>query len=192
MLMIKVQLDGTEVTQILDIVDSDDKLASIEQEYQRNLVSNSVDDSIIDAINSKSNEERTESDLNKLALRQRIENNRDDELKDFYDNYLIFVPDHNSNITSDEFDEPFTYYEKGEDNKIYQRWSVEKNNTSRIKERIQSLKEDLLSTDYMIIKAYEAKIALSDAPYTTDELETIIQRRQATRNRINELEELLK
>ena len=64
-------------------------------------------------------------------------------------------------------------------------------NLGLINDKIQFLKSELGSTDYKIIKAYEAKLSMSDAPYTQDELDKIIAERQALRDKINELEGLL-
>ena len=72
-----------------------------------------------------------------------------------------------------------------------QKWRKCENNVGLINEKIQLLKSELSSTDYKIIKAYEAKLSMSDVPYTQDELDVIIAERQALRDKINELEGLL-
>jgi hypothetical protein len=190
--MLKVKVSDTDVNQILDMVDSDEKLSTMRQEYELNLVENSVDDSVINVILKKKEEKRTFSDLKKIILRKQIDDAYTAQLDDFNNNYVEFVPDHNHDVELEEFDNPRTYYEKGEDGKIYQRWTVEKNNKSLIKDKINSLKDELSSTDYKIIKAYEAKVTLSDSPYSAEELEEIVQQRQAIRDKINELEELIK
>lgn len=54
----------------------------------------------------------------------------------------------------------------------------------KIRREVESLKDDLASTDYQIIKCYEASLAGEDLPYDVKELHSA---RQAIRDRINEL-----
>lgn len=111
---------------------------------------------------------------------------------DIYENkYLEFIPSPNT-LEMGEFDDASTFYEKGEDGKIHQNWILNKNNRSKIQDKIAELKTELSGTDYIIIKAYEAKLSMSDTPYSQEQLEKITQERQALRDRINELEELIK
>ena len=56
---------------------------------------------------------------------------------------------------------------------------------------IDSLKKKLSSTDYMIIKTYEAKINNEDAPYSSDRMDEVMEERKNYRKKINELELLL-
>lgn len=77
------------------------------------------------------------------------------------------------------------------ENEIIEKWNVQID-VSKVNKKIKKLKDSLASTDFIIIKAYEAKLSMSDAPYSQEQLEKITQERQALRDRINELEELIK
>ncbi|MCC8034898.1 MAG: hypothetical protein LIO77_03055 [Rikenellaceae bacterium] len=57
--------------------------------------------------------------------------------------------------------------------------------TQKVFREIQSLKDQLTSSDYKVIKCYEASLTRAALPYDIDELHS---QRQAIRNRINELE----
>ena len=60
-----------------------------------------------------------------------------------------------------------------------------------LREAISELKSNLSSTDYMIIKTYEAKINNEDAPYSSDRMDEVMEQRKNYREKINELESLL-
>ena len=61
-----------------------------------------------------------------------------------------------------------------------------------INEIINENKQHLSSTDYIIIKAYEAKVMMQDAPYSDEFMTKTTEERQKIRDEINRLEELLK
>lgn len=58
-------------------------------------------------------------------------------------------------------------------------------NINEINQKINSLKIDLESTDYMIIKCYEATLLDEEMPY---DYENLIEKRKAWRDEINNLE----
>lgn len=60
--------------------------------------------------------------------------------------------------------------------------------TQRILSRINQLKETLESTDYKVIKCYEASLVGDELPYDINELHA---ERQAQRDKINELQKKL-
>lgn len=60
---------------------------------------------------------------------------------------------------------------------------------SGIQDKIDKLKTELAETDYIIIKAYEASLVKTEVGY---DMNTIHTTRQSIRNKINELELLLK
>ena len=62
-------------------------------------------------------------------------------------------------------------------------------NKNKIQENIILLKQQLADTDYKVIKNMEAQLANEELPYDSV---TLHAERQALRNKINELEELLK
>ncbi len=71
--------------------------------------------------------------------------------------------------------------------KIVQSWTLKVDPVS-ISERIDALKKELSSSDYMIIKCMEASLMGEEMPYDLDEIHA---NRQAIRDEINSLEELL-
>lgn len=60
--------------------------------------------------------------------------------------------------------------------------------TQKVLRKIQSLKDQLTSSDYKVIKCYEASLTRTVLPYDIDELHS---QRQELRDRINELEATL-
>ena len=67
------------------------------------------------------------------------------------------------------------------DNKIYQYWTILKDNQAIINE----LKEKLSKSDYKVIKCMEAKLTEAVLPY---DIESLHLERQQFRDKINELE----
>lgn len=65
---------------------------------------------------------------------------------------------------------------------------IKKEDIQAVKKEISVLKEQLTDTDYQVIKCYEASLLGEVMPYNVTEL---INSRQAARNKINHLEELL-
>lgn len=61
------------------------------------------------------------------------------------------------------------------------------NSPEKVTAEIDRLKEELTSTDYQIIKSYEYTLTDQPLPY---DISTLHAKRQAIRNRINELEQL--
>lgn len=72
---------------------------------------------------------------------------------------------------------------------IYEKTWVKEKNVLLIKNKILSIKQQLSDTDYKVIKNMEAQLVNEELPYDSVTLHT---ERQALRDKINELEELLK
>ena len=86
-----------------------------------------------------------------------------------------------------EFDSVMPYYiQKGDI--IYQKWELNKGSEAKILQKINDLKNKLSSSDYKMMKCYEASLIGATSPY--DE-KTLISERQSIRDEINRLEELL-
>ena len=83
-------------------------------------------------------------------------------------------------------------YVEVKDNIVHQRFKIVKNTVRKLNAAIESLKERLSSTDYIIIKSYEAKVMMQDAPYSDEFMTKTTEERQKIRDEINRLEELLK
>lgn len=187
--MLKARLN--EEGNLSEIIDYDLKVSELNESKKIELVRLSIDDEVMGVISRKNESRRTIADLKKIVLREKVDKKYDELLKKLDDEFMEFIPQHQHNLELGEFDEAETYISVV-GNKIYQKWRKVEKNSGLIQEKIQLLKLELGSTDYKIIKAYEAKLSMSDAPYTQNELDKIIAERQALRDRINELEEMLK
>ena len=186
--MLKARLN--EEGNLSEIIDYEAKIFELNESKKLELVQLSIDDEVMGVISRKNESRRTIADLKKIVLREKVDKKYNELLKKLDDEFIEFIPQHKHNLDLGEFDEAETYISV-EGNKIYQRWRKCENNLGLINDKIQFLKSELGSTDYKIIKAYEAKLSMSDAPYTQDELDKIIAERQALRDKINELEGLL-
>lgn len=176
---------------VSDVINYDEVVSQLKKEFELKCIQNSVDDAVINVILKKREEKRTFADLQKIILRKEIEDDFNNQMKLYNEDYIEFIPSRH-NFELGEFDEVSTFFEKGEDGKIYQRWTLIKNAKSKITNKIERLKKQLTETDYIVIKSYEAKLSMSDAPYSQDKLDKIIQERQSIRDEINRLEELIK
>lgn len=176
---------------VSDFIDYEKVVDELKKEFKLKCIQNSVDDDVMSVILRKREEKRTFSDLKKIILRKELEDDFNERIDVYENKYLEFIPASNT-LEMGEFDDASTFYEKGEDGKIHQHWVLNKNNRSKILDKITELKSVLSETDYVIIKAYEAKLSMSDVPYSQEQLDKIVQERQALRDRINELEDLIK
>lgn len=90
------------------------------------------------------------------------------------------------------FDDNIEYlhsYIKIEDDETYKKIYVIIKDKEKITNRISHFKQQLSDTDYKVIKNMEAQLTNEELPYDSVTLHT---ERQALRDKINELEELLK
>ena len=188
--MLKAKLNEDKKT-IYEVIDYEVKLSQIDKDYKLSLIENSVDDETINAILSKAENKRTVSDLRKIVLRQNIDSAYKSNKENLETDYLEFQADDFRSLELGEYDEMEAYVEV-KDNIVHQRFKIVKNTTRKLNAAIESLKERLSSTDYIIIKAYEAKVMMQDAPYSDEFMTKTTEERQKIRDEINRLEELLK
>ncbi len=188
--MLKAKLNEDKKT-IYEVIDYEVKLSQMDKDYKLSLVENSVDDETINAILSKSENKRTVSDLRKIVLRQNIDSTYKLNKENLEADYLEFQADDFRSLELGEYDEIETYVEV-KDNIVHQRFKIVKNTVRKLNAAIESLKERLSSTDYIIIKSYEAKVMMQDAPYSDEFMTKTTEERQKIRDEINRLEELLK
>lgn len=188
--MLKAKLNEDKKT-IYEVIDYEVKLSQMDKDYKLSLIENSVDDETINAILSKAENKRTVSDLRKIVLRQNIDSTYKSNKENLETDYLEFQADDFRSLELGEYDEMETYVEV-KDNIVHQRFKIVKNTTRKLNAAIESLKERLSSTDYIIIKAYEAKVMMQDAPYSDEFMTKTTEERQKIRDEINRLEELLK
>ena len=71
--------------------------------------------------------------------------------------------------------------------KVIQKWAVKENSVTIIDE-IESLKRELLETDYMVIKCYESSLIGEELPYDISSLHAS---RQKIRDQINFLQKTI-
>lgn len=182
--MKKIKFDNNFVR----VIDFDDILKKIESQKNKEIIQNSVTDEEISILKSKPESKLTSSERKKIELRKNIEEKYKNKLA-FYDSYkeVVVIPytnDYNKDI---EFLRP-VFKEVGD--KVEQSFIPELD-IQKIKRNIDENKKILSDTDYIITKSYEAKLSMSDAPYTSDYLDEIISKRQMARDRINELQSFL-
>lgn len=188
--MLKAKLNKDKKT-IYEVIDYEVKLSQMDKDYKLSLVENSVDDETINAILSKAENKRTVSDLRKIVLRQNIDSTYKLNKENLEADYLEYQADDFRSLELGEYDEMETYVEV-KDNIVHQRFKIVKNTVRKLNAAIESLKERLSSTDYIIIKSYEAKVMMQDAPYSDEFMTKTTEERQKIRDEINRLEELLK
>lgn len=167
----------------IEIIDYEETISIIEENYNNILQINHITDSDLELLKGK----QDENSMNLLRLRELADNDRRKRLKQA-DSYLEFVPCDKKELP--EYAVRKIYYEKVSD-KVYEREIVVTNDKHVIQAKIDELKKKLSETDYVVIKSYEAKIMLEDAPYSQEEIEKIIKERKNIRSKINELQELL-
>ncbi len=170
------------------VIDYELEMQQIESIYKNMLIQNSVDDDTINSILAKSEDGRTISDLQKIVNRKQIDDWFKNQ-KSKFDDYKDLVVK-TSNEKLEEYERLDPIFSEG-DNQITQTYEkvVSK---QLVCEAISNLKSQLSSTDYIIIKAYEAKVMMQDAPYSDEFMTKTTEERQKIRDEINRLEELLK
>lgn len=172
-------------TDNVEIID-DDFIKAIHQNYNSIISSLNLSDENLNALQKSG---KTEEYERKKSLREIVDKEKEEELNSIYENYLEYIECDKPEL-NDEYSMYKCYYTK-EEGKVYEHCNVIKNVYS-INAKINELKTKLSSTDYIIIKAYEAKVTMQDAPYTDEYMTQITEERQKIRDEINRLEELLK
>lgn len=169
------------------VIDYDKEIAGVDTVYKVELQKNGVTDDVINPILKKKEEKRSVEELLLIVRRKEIEDAKTNSLN-LIEEFKEFVPS-SFNEEIGEFDSPKPYYiEEGD--AILQKWEIVKNDPAKIVSKISSLKSELESSDYKVMKCYEATISKSeDMPYDPDEL---VLSRQEKRDEINRLEALLK
>lgn len=169
------------------IIDYDYEINILRGTYNNLLIQNSVDDDTINSILVKQEKSRTVSDLHKIIKRKEIDDWYEDKKKEYDDYKDLIVKSYKGNQS------PYTYLNPvftDSGNNIVQTYE-EVLSRQLLREAISKFKSNLSSTDYMIIKTYEAKINNEDAPYSSDRMDEVIEERKNYREKINELELLL-
>lgn len=172
---------------VIDIIDYDDKIKKIKKEFDLFIISNSIEDEIINAILKKGDNDRTKSDLVKIVSRKTAEDKYKKSI-DLYSDYKNFESIKYNGEELGKLDRLEPYYEEDNDN-VYQKFRIVKNDPCLVKDKIALLKQQLLETDYQVMKCYEASLNNSEMPY---DIELLTKDRQTKRDEINRLEALIK
>ena len=171
----------------VSVINYDIELSKIDTIYKSDIAKYGVADEVINPILKKKEDKRTVDELLLIVKRKEIEDQRTEQLN-FISTFKEFVT---SVFTGElgEYDSLKPYYiEEGDS--VLQKWEVVQNDYAKISSKISTLKSELESSDYKVMKCYEATIAKSEEmPYDADEL---IKSRQAKRDEINRLEAILK
>ena len=171
------------------IIDLEDIKLNLQKERDLAITKYSVSDEIIESIKSKSIEDVSSFEKEKISIREKIDSNYKESLSK-YDDYkeLVIIPYEEEYDSSLYFLKPkFTEFS----DKVEQTYTIELDSCS-IFQQINSYRKLLNDTDYIIIKSYEEKLSLSDFSYSKEYLDDVIDKRKKAREKINELELLLK
>lgn len=169
----------------IQIFDYDAYKKQLDEDYERMKAENSVQDSVINAILKKKENERLPEELLKIVLRHQL----DEEYSKNVNAYKDWLP-----FKEEEFKGKLkeNYYKRPkfreEDGYIIESYE-EVVDVSAVRQKIKAKQNELSSTDYMIIKTYEAKITGSPEPY--DNMTEVLNQRQTLRDEINTLQNLI-
>ena len=161
----------------------------LNRERELKIITLSVSDDIINAIKQKPKSKVTYSEQQKLNIRNKIDEEYSNKLS-VYDEYKELVTITYTGEYDAETDILIPHFKEYRD-RVEQHFTA-KTDKLKVIETINKNKKILSDTDYIIIKSYEAKLSLSDSPYTQEYLDEVFYKRQTARDRINELESLLK
>lgn len=175
---------------IEDIFDYENKKREIQEERDYMITSNSVSDSIINVIKSKQDKDLTEEDKKRLSIREEIDKEYESKIQ-YIESYpsLVIVP-----YDGEKFDEEiYTLIPQfnSKDGYIEQTFLPQKDDY-KIMVKINELQKKLASTDYIVIKTYEAKLSNEDIPYSQEYLDKVFAERKVQREKINYLSDLIK
>ena len=175
---------------IEDIFDYENKKREIQEERDYMITSNSVSDSIISVIKSKQDKDLTEEDKKRLSIRDEIDKEYESKIQ-YTESCpsLVIVP-----YDGEKFDEEiYTLIPQfnSKDGYIEQTFLPQKDDY-KIMTKINELQKKLASTDYIVIKTYEAKLSNEDMPYSQEYLDKVFAERKAQREKINYLSDLIK
>lgn len=168
----------------IESIDYEETLLTITQNYDESIKIAKVTDDELNALKENKDPEYE----TRKTLRENLEADRKKDIEKL-SKYVEFVSCERPELT-DEYSQYKIYY-TNEGNKVTEHCMIIVNKYA-IEARISALKSELTETDYVIIKTYEAKIALEDAPYTDEYLSEVIAKRNSIRAEINTLEEKLK
>ena len=175
---------------IEDIFDYENKKREIQEERDYMITSNSVSDSIINVIKSKQDKDLTEEDKKRLSIREETDKEYESKIQ-YIESCpsLVIVP-----YDGEKFDEEiYTLIPQfnSKDGYVEQTFLPQKDDY-KIMVKINELQKKLASTDYIVIKTYEAKLSNEDMPYSQEYLDKVFAERKAQREKINYLSDLIK
>lgn len=167
----------------IDAIDYDYEKNKAEATLVDRMKFQGIDLEKVKKINSKKKKTADEEKI--LAAIVEIENEystRMEEINSYKELVMTSMP------SVSDTDQVVPYYEE-QDGKIVMLWEVRENDPFRVTDKIKKLKKELADSDYKIIKCYEASLSQTfEMPY---DIQTLITERQALRDEINSLEEII-
>jgi len=170
----------------IEVLEFESTQKKIEASYQDDLTFNGVTDAVIDVIKRKQerSESITEAEKNLLKIREQVDSVRNYQ-NNTLNNYKTLVNAPPPAIS--DMDEIVPFYNERASS-IEQVWEINSNVPSKVRAKVEELKNSLASTDYIIIKYYES-LTTGATPPPPDS--NVLLSRQSQRNEINRLESLL-
>ena len=147
----------------------EDIINQLKKEKELQYIQHSISDEIINAIKSKSESMHTYSEQKKIELRNVVDKEYEKQLAVYENEYkeLVVIP---YDKTYNEETETLMPQFKDVGDKVEQTF-VPELDRYKVKKLISVQQKILSDTDYIIIKSYEAKLSMSDAPYTQEYLD---------------------
>lgn len=185
--MIKINIKNGIIN---DIFSYEERKKKYQEEREHKIITNSVSDAVINSIKFKPVDKLTGLDKKLLSIRESIDNEYNSSIE-YIDSCLELreIP-----YNGKEFDSKIqTLVPKFNVLNGYVEKTYELNiDKYKILSYINELKKKLSSTDYIVIKSYEAKLSNEDMPYTQEYLDKVFAERKEQREKINYLSDLIK
>ena len=169
----------------IQIFDYDAYKKQLDEDYERMKAENSIQDTVINAILKKKEDKRLPEELLKIVLRKQLDNKYSKNVNAYNDWLPLKEEEFKGTVRENYYKRPKFREEDGYIIESYE----EVIDVSAVKRKIKAKQDELSSTDYMIIKTYEAKIAGSPEPYNN--MTEVINQRQTLRDEINTLQNLI-
>jgi len=171
----------------IQIVDLESVEINANEDKARTIRTLGLEDEVIDAIMKKDEASRTKEEKLKILQRQKVELDYKDVFKEYEDFKPYEEYSYEGEIPIGYSVTP--YFEDTGDKVVCRRKLVI--DKEKVKKEINQLKKELSSTDYIIIKMYEATLMGEEKPYSDEYLSEVVSNRSEQRERINILQGIL-
>ena len=170
---------------VLTTLDYHEELKRINESYNAAKTREGVTDDVMSAILRKPVKKYTDAECIKVAQRKAIDDEYKAKLKALEEyREIVTIP-----FTGQIPEGYSTLHQFRENGNVIEDYCVLAKDVAGIKQRIASVKQRLSSSDYKVIKTYEARLIGAAEPYNN--IAAIIQERQALRDEYKRLEKLL-